>query len=85
MDSHGQRQRVDFKVRGEEMTFADYHIPEICAELVMYGVLIKVDYILDVHTTEIARKEMEAALWQFLQTLQASDGLATSFAKNRKA
>lgn len=44
----------------------------ICAELARYRVFIVIDEILDYHTTDIAQKEIEAALWQFLQTLQAS-------------
>jgi hypothetical protein len=51
------------------------HIAEICAELVPYGILIKIDHLLRIHSTEIARKELEAAFWQLLRTLQSSSVL----------
>jgi hypothetical protein len=51
------------------------HIAEICAELVRYRVFILIDEILDHHTTDLARKEIEVALWQLLQTLETSKHL----------
>jgi hypothetical protein len=43
--------------------------------LLLFSRLIKIDHLLKFHTTATARKELEAALWQFLQTLRASDAL----------
>lgn len=57
------------------MTIGSSHIAELCAELVQYGILIKIDHLLTHQTNEMSRKEMEAALWQFLQTLHASSAL----------
>jgi hypothetical protein len=57
------------------MTFVGIHIAELCAELVPYGILIKIDHLLRFHTTEMAREELEAAFWQLLHTLQSSSTL----------
>jgi len=65
------------------MNFAKNHIAEICAALVPYGLLIKVDYLLDHHTTIILQDELERALWHFFNTLQRSDALTGNAYRNR--
>ena len=49
------------------------HIAEICAELAPYRVLIAIDEILDHYTTDAALEEMEGALSNLLQDVQASE------------
>ena len=53
------------------------HVAEVCAELALYHVMIGVDEILEHYRTEKALAGIEAQLWVFLTSIQASEALNT--------
>lgn len=62
----------------------DNHIVELCAELARYGVMIKVDSLLEHHPTKILLKEIERVLWDFLHMLLSSDALTANANRDTK-
>lgn len=45
-------------------------IPEICADLAPYRVMISIDELLEHYKTEVARRGVEAALRQLLHSMK---------------
>jgi hypothetical protein len=48
------------------------HIAEVCSELALYKVNIRIDDILD-HYSQPAIAAMDIELWKFLESMQASE------------
>jgi hypothetical protein len=52
-------------------------IPEVCAELAIYRIIIRIDDILKFYTCDHALAEIEAGLLKLLQNFQASETLTS--------
>jgi hypothetical protein len=60
------------------------HIAEVCAELALYRVFIRVDDILN-HYSGVALTVIDEELWRFCERLQASEVLTKEAMRKRKA
>jgi len=61
------------------------HIPEVCAELALYRIMIKIDEILDHYSKDGgAAEQIEAALWKLLHELQISPLVTKEARRNHR-